>query len=207
MLRGLAGMTGYPIATGLREAIDLWNNTVGTFVPGKKIKTYDAGSKSNIKYATVDGYLTEEEAAQKLIETGEYDDADKAAKQAGKWGAQNATAQTRYTVDNWEKAFDDSSTDSTTLDNLVTAYAGEYIAGPYGAIRDSGYSPQQAMGMIYSMDVNANKSVTQEEVYDYLASTMDAEEAARIWDGIAKAKGWQSGGVTRSYAYAASKFG
>lgn len=67
LLRGVAGMTGYPIATLSREVIDAWNNIVGAFRPDMKIKTYDPGDKNEIKYAYQDGYLTREEAMNELV--------------------------------------------------------------------------------------------------------------------------------------------
>ena len=40
MLRGAAGLSGYPAATAWREVQDIWNNTVGYFAPSLKWKTY-----------------------------------------------------------------------------------------------------------------------------------------------------------------------
>ncbi len=40
LLRGAAGLTGYPAATAWREIQDIWNNTVGYFVPRLKLDTY-----------------------------------------------------------------------------------------------------------------------------------------------------------------------
>ena len=56
------------------------------------------------------------------------------------------------------------------------------------------------------MDINGNNSVTQEEVYRYLSENFDPYAAESIWDAIAKAKGWESKGVTRPYSYAQKKF-
>lgn len=84
LLRGLSGLSGHPAATGLREAIDLWNNTVGAFLPDKKLKTYDAGVKSNIKYAYQDGYLNEDEALRHLQEDAGMTEED-ARKAVAQW--------------------------------------------------------------------------------------------------------------------------
>ena len=40
LLRGASGLTGMPMATAWREVQDLWNNTVGYFVPRYKLETY-----------------------------------------------------------------------------------------------------------------------------------------------------------------------
>ena len=58
--------------------------------PSLKVKTYDAGEKNNIKYAYRDGNLTEEEAIDKLIETGYAEDRNEAwfmIQESGKYDA------------------------------------------------------------------------------------------------------------------------
>ena len=40
LIRGVAGLTGYPIATAWREVQDVWNNTVGYVSPRLKLDTY-----------------------------------------------------------------------------------------------------------------------------------------------------------------------
>ena len=40
-IRGLSGLTGYPVATAWREVQDMWNNTIGYFAPNMKLKTYE----------------------------------------------------------------------------------------------------------------------------------------------------------------------
>ena len=83
MLQVASSITGLPMGTATREAVllwnnfgmDLWNSTVGTMYPNLKVdgplQTYDAGDKNEIKYAYLDGYLTEEEATKELIDKGE----------------------------------------------------------------------------------------------------------------------------------------
>lgn len=78
LLQAVSGITGLPMAAVTREIIGAWNNIVGGLAPSLKVKTYDAGTKGNIKYAYQDGYLTEEEAINELIETGEAKDKNEA---------------------------------------------------------------------------------------------------------------------------------
>ena len=85
LLRAVAGMTGLPLATATREVIDVWNNTIGAANPGRKIKTYDSGAKASIKYAYQDGYLSRDEAVEKLQEKGVVTDADKAFLMVKSW--------------------------------------------------------------------------------------------------------------------------
>ena len=70
LLQAVSGMTGLPMAAATREIVTAWNNTIGAMAPSLKVKTYELSEKSQIKYAYQDGYLTEEEAIQQLIEQG-----------------------------------------------------------------------------------------------------------------------------------------
>ena len=70
LMRGVSGLSGMPIASAWREVQDMWNNTVGHFAPGKKLKTYQLSDQSSIKYAMLDGKLTEDQARAMLVEKG-----------------------------------------------------------------------------------------------------------------------------------------
>ena len=83
-----AGLPAYNIA---RELYSTWNTIIGDFLGYKelKIKTYDPGPKKSIKYAYMDGYLTEEEAIEALQDESTMGedvlDADKAWLEVEKW--------------------------------------------------------------------------------------------------------------------------
>lgn len=68
LLQAVSGMTGVPLAAATREVVTAWNSIIGYMAPSLKVKTYDPGDKAEIKYAYLDGYLTEEEARQYLLE-------------------------------------------------------------------------------------------------------------------------------------------
>ena len=70
LLQAMSGMSGLPMAAATREIVTAWNNTIGAMAPSLKVKTYEPSEKSQIKYAYQDGYLTEEEAIEQLIEQG-----------------------------------------------------------------------------------------------------------------------------------------
>ena len=70
LIEGGSAIFGAPFASYVKEISGMWNNTVGTLYPDLKLKTYDAGERSEIKWAYRDGHLTEEEATQHLIEKG-----------------------------------------------------------------------------------------------------------------------------------------
>ena len=64
-LQALSQISGLAISNMTRDVVAIWN----TIFPAHKVKTYDPGDKNSIRYAYSDGYLTEEEAIEKLIET------------------------------------------------------------------------------------------------------------------------------------------
>ena len=67
LLQAASGILGLPMANATRFFVVSWNNTVGAMAPSLKIKSYDAGDWSEIKYAYLDGHLTEDEATDLLI--------------------------------------------------------------------------------------------------------------------------------------------
>ena len=70
LLQTVSGITGLPMAAATREAVTLWNNSVGHFVPSLRIRSYEPSETAQIKYAYQDGYLTAEEATAELLEKG-----------------------------------------------------------------------------------------------------------------------------------------
>lgn len=95
LLQGVSGISGLPMAATTREIVTIWNNTVGRMAPSYKVKTYDAGEKSNIKFAYQDGYLTEEEAMKELLSKGLSDNEDEAYWQIRQW-ASGSDSFSRY---------------------------------------------------------------------------------------------------------------
>ena len=45
LIRGAANLSGIPFGTAWRELEDIWNNTVGYFVPNMKLKTYERAAE------------------------------------------------------------------------------------------------------------------------------------------------------------------
>ena len=81
LLQAVSGITGLPMAAATREIVTLhnnaivplWNSTVGSMAPSlkvDKVKTYEPSELAQIKYAYQDGYLTDEEATQQLLQQG-----------------------------------------------------------------------------------------------------------------------------------------
>ena len=84
-LQGGSQLTGIAAYNFSRDVVALWNSTVGYFAPSKKIKTYDAGPKNEIKYAYSDGLLTEAEAISELLDKEVVDDTEAARKLVWQW--------------------------------------------------------------------------------------------------------------------------
>ena len=73
LLQAASGITGLPMAAATREIVTAWNNIVGAMAPSLKVKTYEPSELAQIKYAYQDGYLTDEEATQQLLQQGLVD--------------------------------------------------------------------------------------------------------------------------------------
>ena len=87
LLQAASGIAGLPMAAATREVIAIWNNTVGAMAPSLKLKSYDPGDMSEIKYAYADGYLTFDEAAAELLEKGLVENEDEAYFTVSGWEA------------------------------------------------------------------------------------------------------------------------
>ena len=91
LLQAASGIAGLPMAAVTRELCAAWNAVVGAMAPSLKVKTYDAGDKANIKYAYQDGYLTDDEAVEKLMNGKDsngdplFTDRKEAIKEVTKW--------------------------------------------------------------------------------------------------------------------------
>lgn len=77
-LQALSQLSGIAGSSFMRDALAIWNSTVGAADPSLKLKTYDPGTKNSVKYAYLDGALTAEEAAAALVEAGEAKDENEA---------------------------------------------------------------------------------------------------------------------------------
>ena len=93
LLQAASGITGLPMAAATREVVTAWNNIVGAMAPSLKVKTYDAGEQNEIKYAYCDGYLTFEEAVQKLMEQGLVDNENEAYFTVSGWEAGDGSSR------------------------------------------------------------------------------------------------------------------
>lgn len=77
-LQALSQVSGVAVSNGFRDVAAVYNTIVGIFAPSKKLKTYDPGAEGSIKHAYLGGTLTETEAIDELMKTGEVEDSDEA---------------------------------------------------------------------------------------------------------------------------------
>lgn len=151
LLQGISGISGLPMAATTREIITIWNNTVGRMAPSYKVKTYDAGEKSNIKYAYQDGYLTEEEAMQELLDKGLSDNENEAYWLIRKWDS-GTESFSRY--DAIDEAVRSGNSINTVMGELTShGYTEEdvrsHIKTSIGKwYQDGTITKQQAMDML-----------------------------------------------------------
>ena len=78
-LQALSQLSGIAVANLTRDATALWNTAMS--LAGheeKKIKTYDPGQQKSVKNAFLSGAMSEEEAIEKLVESGEAKNQDAA---------------------------------------------------------------------------------------------------------------------------------
>lgn len=78
LLQAASGASGLPAATASREVVDLWNNVIGGMAPSLKVKTYEQKPATELKYAYLDGWITEEEATAELLKLEAAEDEDDA---------------------------------------------------------------------------------------------------------------------------------
>ena len=84
-LRAVSQLTGLPIGNAIRDGVAIWNSTVGEISQGMKIQTYDPGPEKKIQYAVKDGYLTEDEAIDLLLQQELAEDENDARQKAYFW--------------------------------------------------------------------------------------------------------------------------
>lgn len=81
LLQALSGASGAPMAALTRDIVSVWN----AMFPSKKVKTYDSGQKNEIKFAYMDGWLSQEEAMSHLLEQELVEDEDEGYWLIRKW--------------------------------------------------------------------------------------------------------------------------
>lgn len=203
LLKSLSGASGIPAAAITREVVSAWNSVIVPMAPSlrvifpnadpKRVKTYDAGAKSEIKWAYKDGYLTEDEAIAELVKNG-------VAKDDG---------EAYFVVKGW-----DMGTDSA----YISVYDAMQTGGDFDAavkeMTDHGYEEKKVLSQAAEKIGEWYKA---EEISEEEARSMLQEYAGKTEaDATSKVAKWKysdwdvdGGGITQeeaSYALESSDF-
>ena len=218
LLQALSGIVGLPMAAATREIVTAWNSTIGTMSPRLKVKTYDSGDMNNIKYAYLDGYLTDAEATQELLSKGLVDNENEAYWKIREWDADgeysryDSLYQAARNGQSIQQAMEEFTsrgyTEKEVLSKLKSQIGTWYEGGEI--------SKQQAVDMLekymdmdsQSIDAAVNKwsskvvtGIAFEDIKEeFLAGNLTASRAAEMYaryggyskeDAKAAVKGWQ----------------
>ena len=172
-LQAVSRVGGAPISNAAREVQTLWNNTIGA-ITGMKLKTYDKGTKANIRDALAGGHLTEQEAISELLRTGEAEDENDAY----------------FTVQKWLAGDEEYSRYKKVLDAVKN---GEDITDAMQELLDHGYTEKQVLSHVKSKvgdwykgteeddpSIDFNEAVTMLERYLDM-DREDAEDTVTGW--------------------------
>ena len=197
VLQGASAILGVPFATASRELVDLWNNTAGRLKPEWKLHTYDPGVQNSIKYAYLDGYISEEEAQQLLIEEGAIEEEDiEKAKSTAYWLVQNWQGIGKYDEIIEAVSTMNSSIYRTEFDHLISRGVREQDI--YGKVTDYIKEGYLAGNISYSNAKASLEAYGGKEADDAedIVNALDFElETGYEWD----ADGGFSNGVMRAF--------
>lgn len=164
ILQGVSGIVGLPMAAATREIVTAWNNTVGAMAPSLKIKSYDAGDWSEIKYAYLDGHLTENEATNLLIDKKLVSSED----------------QAYFTIREWESG-EGYSRYNAIYDAVKN---NESINAAMGELTSHGYSEKEVLSEVKEQIGKWYKEgkITKQQATSMLSKyfDMDSEEVTAI---------------------------
>ena len=166
MLQASAGISGLPMAAATREVITAWNNTIGAMAPSLKVKSYEPGEMAEIKYAYQDGYLTDEEATEKLLALGLVDDENEAY----------------FTIQGWNVGDGYSRYDK--LNEAVLS--GGDITDAFTELTSRGYTEKEILSKIKSQistwyrDGEITKEKAEELLNKYLSDSLSRDDVASL---------------------------
>lgn len=218
LLQALSGIVGLPMAAATREIVTAWNSTIGTMSTRLKVKTYDSGDMNNIKYAYLDGYLTDAEATQELLSKGLVDNENEAYWKIREWNADGEYS--RY--DSLYQAVRNGLSIREAMEEFTShGYTEKEVLSKLKSQIGTWYegveiSKQQAVDMLekymdmdsQSIDATVNKwsskvvtGIAFEDIKEeFLAGNLTASRAAEMYaryggyskeDAKAAVKGWQ----------------
>lgn len=174
LLQAASGIVGLPMAAATREIVTAWNSTIGAMSPRLKVKTYDAGDMANIKYAFLDGYLTQEEAQEELLSNGLVDNEDEAY-----WKIQEWSAEGEYS--RYDRLFDAVRNGQPSEDAMEE-------------LTSHGYEEKDALSKVKSQigQWYQNGEITKQQTIDMMEKYLDMDSE----DILSQVNRWSSKVVT-----------
>lgn len=162
-LQAISQTTGLPLANLTRDAVDIYNNTIGV-VTGQKIKRYDSGAEYSIKTKYQEGYLSADKAMAELQRRVTDED-----------GNPISADDVYWMVKSWETG---ESSKTYTLTQALIDGAPEAIQAAKDELLSHGYTEDDMSGMFaraigeaYTEDANGNVGsgrITREQAEEYL---------------------------------------
>ena len=92
-LRALSQLSGIGFYNGVRDAVAIYN-TVAAPYTGRKVESYEPSTKSAIKNAYVNGFISEAEASEELINKGIADNGNAAFWIINEWNGDDGQSET-----------------------------------------------------------------------------------------------------------------
>ena len=147
LLQAFSGATGIPAATLSREVVDTWNNIVGRMAPSLKVKTYERSEAEELRDAFLAGYLTEEEASDRIRELVAGADGDKDKLKELGFSSIEDEDDIYWKLRSWE-----GGSDWSKYDALAHAMAnGEDISGAMDELTTHGVKEKEVRSQIRSI--------------------------------------------------------
>ena len=120
LLQAASGISGLPMASATREIVTAWNNTIGAMAPSLKLKDYEPSELSQIRYAYVDGYLTDMEAAAQILDKGLAESENDAYATVAYWQYMDEHPNSDVYVDWFKKYYSDIAPSGMSMDEYIS---------------------------------------------------------------------------------------
>ena len=184
LLQAFSGATGTPAATLSREVVDTWNNIVGRMAPSLKVKTYERSEAEELRDAFLAGYLTEEEASDRIRELVAEANGDKDKLKELGFSSIKDEDDIYWKLRSWE-----GGSDWSKYDALAQAMAnGEDISGAMDELTTHGVKEKTVRSQIRSIVGQwlEQGAITPEEAEGLLVryggrDSEEAEAAVQEW--------------------------
>lgn len=178
-MKAMSEWAGLPGSNFARDAIAIWNSTVGAVDPEKKLSTYDAGLKSSVKSSFINGYITEGEAVEALTAAKGEDKLTEgeAKKQVGKWQAE---IDTGYAYTDLDNAYLNGKISAEELTAYLKEYGGltdkqikERLIG-YDFEKKYGYGKDEIKGLYLDGEISASEVKAELKFLGKSSSTIES---------------------------------